>query len=189
MVFMSLREVFDILIMTIAVGFIFMDIFKKPTAQYEPLHHQGFKWHDFFFAAMVTAPGIILHELGHKFVALAFGLTAAFKAAYTFLGIGIALKLLSAGFIFFVPAYVSISGPATHLQSALTAAAGPLTNLVIFLLALIVLKTKKLSHNWLVFWTLTKQINIFLFIFNMLPFFFFDGAKVFSGLANHFGLF
>jgi len=56
-------------------------------------------------------------------------------------------------------------------------------NLVLFALAAIVLKKKKnLKHETKIFLLLTKKINLFLFIFNMIPIGIFDGAKVFRGL-------
>jgi len=148
----------------------------------------GFDWHAFWFAAMVTAPAIILHELGHKITALSFGLTAEFHAAYTWLAIGVILKLISFPFIFFVPAYVSIGGNPTVLQQVLTAFAGPCVNLVLFITAYVVLKIANLKNKPFQFWSLTKNINLFLFIFNMLPIPMFDGFTIFSGLWKIIGL-
>jgi Zn-dependent protease len=148
-----------------------------------------FDWQAFWFATIVTAPALLLHELGHKIVALSFGLTATFHAAYTWLGIAIVLRLVNFPFIFFVPALVSISGNATPMQHVLIAFAGPGVNLLLFLIALIVLKTKdNLSNNAIHFWSLTKNINIFLFIFNMIPIPMFDGNTVFVGLWHILGL-
>jgi Zn-dependent protease len=186
--FITPLEIFDIILMTFVVGFVFMDIFK-PTKNVKDVLDKylkkgmGFNWHAFWFAAMVTAPAIILHELGHKITALSFGLSAVFNAAYFWLAIAIVLKVAGSSFIFFVPAYVSISGNATHAQQAITAFAGPGVNLIIFILALIVLKTtKNLSVKAIHFWKLTKSINLFLFIFNMIPIPGFDGFTVFKNL-------
>ena len=169
MMLFGLLELVDVIVMTLAVGFIFKDLFK----QFD---------RPFLFSCLVTAPAIILHELGHKFVALGFGLEATFNAAYSWLVIGILLKLLNTGFIFFVPAYVSISGIVTPLQSALTAVAGPALNLLLFTTAYFLLKQKKLKTKTFIFLTVTKQINLFLFVFNMLPLPFFDGFKVYQGI-------
>jgi len=169
MMLFGLLELVDVIVMTLAVGFIFKDLFKQLDRP-------------FLFSCLVTAPAIILHELGHKFVALGFGLEATFNAAYSWLVIGILLKLLNTGFIFFVPAYVSISGLVTPLQSALTAFAGPALNLILFTTAYFLLKQKKLKTRTFIFLTVTKQINLFLFIFNMLPLPFFDGFKVYQGI-------
>ncbi len=181
----SLPEIIDMLIMSAAVGYIFMDIFKKPMDSYEPLrYYKGFNWNNFLFALMVVAPAIILHELSHKVVALSFGMQATFQAAYFFLGIGLLMKLLNFGFIFFVPAYVSIMGHGTPLEFSIIAFAGPAMNLAIWLFALYILKNVKIKNKYLPFIYLTKQVNMFLFIFNMIPIPGFDGFKFFSGLMQ-----
>lgn len=193
--FITLLEVFDIILMTLVVGFVFMTAFKPVKRATEDVLERyikktsHFDWQAFWFAAMVTAPAIILHELGHKITALSFGLTAVFNAAYIWLAIAVVLRLAGSPFIFFVPAYVSIGGNPTITQHILTAFAGPGVNLIIFLIALIVLKTKKdLSVRAVHFWSLTKSINIFLFIFNMIPIPGFDGFQVFSGIWKLIGL-
>jgi len=174
-VIFTLKELFDVLIMTVVVGYIFMDMFRS--------QQFGFDKKAFLFACLVTGPALILHELGHKFVALGFGLDATFHAAYFWLIFGIVLKMLRFGFIFFVPAYVSIgNGAVTPLASALIAFAGPGINLALFLLAWALLKQKKMKKSTFIFLQVTKQINLFLFIFNMLPIPPFDGFKVYQGL-------
>jgi len=187
-------EIFDIVLMTFVVGYVFMDTFKPPKKAEDVLDRymkksSGFNWQSLWFAAMVTAPAIILHELGHKVTALSFGLTAVFNAAYIWLAIAVVLRLAGSPFIFFVPAYVSIGGNATAIQSTLIAFAGPGVNLILFLTALIVLKVKNdLSINAMHFWTLTKRINLFLFVFNIIPIPGFDGFTVFSGIWHLIGL-
>jgi len=173
----TLREFIDIIVMIAAVGFIFRDMFKS---------HGEFTRNSFWFACAVTAPALIIHEIAHKFVALAFGLQATFHAAYGWLGLGIILKLVNFGFIFFVPAYVSIEGAASDLASALIAGSGPFFNLFLFITAWLLLKQKKLKTRSFLLLQATKQINLFLFIFNMLPLPFFDGFKFYVGLWNVF---
>lgn len=143
-------------------------------------------WENFSYAIIVTAPAIILHEFGHKFVAMAFGLKAVFNAAYSWLAVGLVLKLIGFPYIFFVPAYVSIIGNTAPLNFSLIAFAGPAVNLVLWLGALLIQKKMKMSARTAGIVNLTKQINMFLFIFNMLPVPGFDGAKVFSGLLGLF---
>jgi Zn-dependent protease len=189
---LELSEIWDIVIITLAIGFIFKDFFHyRPkveviTPEYYLKKHRKkmFNWNNFWFAAAIVAPSIILHEFGHKFVAIAYGLTASFHAAYTWLGIGIALKLIGLNFIFFVPAFTSISGAATTLQSTLIAFAGPGVNLVLWLVALVLLKTVKMKDNIYHAVFLVSRINMLLFIFNMLPLPFFDGSTVFKGLLT-----
>ena len=191
----SLNEILDIVIMTLAIGFIFKDFFHfTPKVEVlTPEHYLGlagkkmFRWSDFWFAAAVVAPSIILHEFGHKFVAIAFGMVATFQAAYFWLVAGLVLKLMGVGFIFFVPAFTSIIGAGTNLQFTAISFAGPAVNLVIWLASLVILKTNKnLKKNTYHFLFLIKRINMFLFIFNMLPIPGFDGWRVWGGLAKIF---
>jgi len=119
--------------------------------------------------------------------ALSFGLEATFHAAYTWLGIGLILKLINFPFLFFVPGFVSYSGAGVEpLARAFIAFSGPGVNLLLFLFATVALKRKWFrKYTSLLF--VTKQINLFLFIFNMLPIGIFDGAQVFSSLMQAFG--
>ena len=86
--------------------------------------------------------------------------------------------------MFFVPGFVSIGGYGTHLQYAITALAGPLLNLALWLGASYWLKIKRYRKKYYLLLLLTKRINMFLFIFNMLPIPGFDGYKVFSELIK-----
>ncbi len=175
------QELVDMVLMTLIVGFIFMFIINK---------EGKFTWKMFIFSALAIAPAIILHELGHKIVGILFGYTAVFHAEYMWLGIGVVLALMRSPIIFFVPAFVTISCATaacvdTPLARAAIAFAGPFVNLLLFFTALIVLKTHKdLSKKAFLFWHLTKIVNIFLFIFNMLPIPGFDGSKVFPAVIQ-----
>lgn len=179
---LSIQEILDIIIMSIAVGYILMGIFS-----FRRQKQQKFDWKSLKFSIIVTAPALILHELGHKFMAMAYGLQPTFHAAYTWLGIGIALRLLRTGFIFFVPAYVNICPtgqcdipPIAH---SIIAFAGPGMNLILFFSAWALLKSgKQFSQKTTAILRITKIINMFLFVFNMLPIPPFDGYKVYKGL-------
>ena len=185
---LSLNELTDIVFMTAVVGFIFMDIFKMPRENYDPLIHYsaGFNWSNFFFACLIVAPAIILHELAHKLIALSFGLQATFQAAYIFLGIGLLMKFMRFGFIFFVPAYVSISGRAAPMAFSLVALAGPSINMVLWLSTSLAIKKRLFDKKYNSALFLMSRINMFLFIFNMLPIPGFDGYKFLSGMLSAF---
>ena len=187
MALFSLNELFDVIVMTLVVGFIFKDSFQRPREGYDPLKkYNQFDWNNLWFSILVTAPAVIFHELAHKFVAMAMGLVAVFHAAYTWLAVGLVMKLLNTGFIFLVPGFVSTAG-ATPMQHALIAFAGPALNGVLYLTGFIVLQTqKKLSHKSVLLWALTKRINGFLFIFNMIPIPGFDGFNFFTNLSSIF---
>ena len=187
-------EIIDLVLMTFFVGYIFSDMIPIRRENYDPLAHykRKFDFERLKFAIMATAPAIILHELAHKFVALGFGLDAIFYAFYRssftlMLGVfTIISKLTGFGFMFFVPGFVSISGNGTNLQFALTAFAGPFVNLILWLGSWYILKNKKYRKKNFLLLILTQRINMFLFIFNMLPIPGFDGYKVFIGLIRIF---
>ena len=186
MALITIREIFDLIVMTIALGYVFMSYIPKLRTSYQVVS-QGFSWEDFKFAIYVTAPAIVLHELMHKSAALLLGLKdAVFHAWYFGLFIGVFLKLIHSPFILFAPGYVSM-GEAPPLVSAIVAFAGPATNLILFLTAGFILDRKNnLTKHQATILYLTKQINLFLFIFNMLPIPPLDGSKVFSGLFKAF---
>lgn len=185
----SFMEFFDLVFMIVMLGLIFMYFFKgfgrvKKQDDVIAQYQRGFDLEAFKFSLAVIAPAIVLHELAHKFVALAFGLEATFHASYIFLFIGLVLSMLNFKFLFFIPGYVAIS-LGTPLQGALTAFAGPFINLLLWIAALLTIKYKWVDKKYLPAAYLTKQINMFLFFFNMLPIWMFDGAKFFSGMYQY----
>ncbi len=191
MAVVALQELFDLAMMIAVIGYIFKDLLPVADAgSYEPLDalkKRGFFSEGFRNAIIVAAPAIVLHELGHKAVAMSFGLQATFHAAYTWLGIGLLLKIINAPFLFFVPGFVSYSGAGVApLARALIAFSGPLVNLLLFLFAAVAIRQGWFNKKYLSLLHLTKQINLFLFIFNMIPLGFFDGAHVFQGLIQAF---
>ena len=200
----TLKELFDVIMMTVGVGFIFMDSFglqtirhtvksyvEDPVAYYQNALGKkvsSFNWSTLWLACLITAPAVIFHELAHKLVAISYGLQATFHAAYFWLSFGIIMKLLNTGFIFFVPGYVSFSGAATPIQSATIAFAGPFLNFVLWFTCWFILKFKpmQISTRTMQILAATRYINGFLFIFNMIPLGFFDGAKVLEGIVYYF---
>jgi len=183
--FFTLGEFFDACVMSAALGFIFSDLARRFRPHKDPLYElQTNRLEDFKFALYATVPAVLMHELGHKFVALGFGMQATFHAAYVWLAIGMMLRLINFPFIFFVPAFVSISGMGTPLSDALIAFAGPLVNGLLWLGAYLALKHKHTNKKHYELLYLTKQINMFLFIFNMIPIPGFDGYTFFSSLIG-----
>jgi Zn-dependent protease len=169
------------------MGFIFMSFLRKPQPyNFDPMQYfkRKINWEDFFYAMAITGPALVLHEFGHKFVAMGFGSTATLHAAYTWLAIAVVLKMMNSPIIVFVGAYVVIFGITTPLQDALISFAGPAVNLILFAGAWIVLKNWKFSRTTTAVLALTKRVNLILFVFNMLPIPGFDGYSFFSGLIN-----
>ncbi|MFH1590618.1 MAG: hypothetical protein ABIC95_01685 [archaeon] len=117
--------------------------------------------------------GFLLHELMHKFAAMRYGRYARFYADRKMI-IG-ALLMSLFGFVFAAPGAVVIHGHLTKKESAIVSAAGPATNILLSLL----------------FWPLIAaggflgliaaygfRINAFLAVFNMIPVWQLDGAKI-----------
>ncbi|MBN1385893.1 M50 family metallopeptidase [Candidatus Woesearchaeota archaeon] len=182
------REVFDLIAMSLILGFIFKDIFKPHQFMdldgvRIPLRASTLNWKDIGFAALVTAPAVVLHELAHKFVAIAFGVSATFYTSYTWLFIGLLLKMFNSPILFFIPGYVQHAAT-TNLQGSLIALAGPLMNLIIFVICYFALKNPNIKQRYKPVIGITKQVNLFLFIFNMLPIPPFDGFQFISGLLK-----
>ncbi|HLC22697.1 MAG TPA: M50 family metallopeptidase [Candidatus Nanoarchaeia archaeon] len=183
--FLTLGEIIQLIVLTVVLGYIFSSFIQRPKPLYEL--RPWFDWDDVKFAAMVAAPAVILHEFGHKFVALALGLEATFSIWPTGLFIGIVLKLLHSPILFLAPAYVSFSANATAMQSILISVAGPAVNLLLWGISAHVLKTKRrMTQNELVGWAISKKLNLFLFVFNMIPVPPLDGFKVLLGIIHLF---
>lgn len=188
------RELLDLIVMTVAVGYIFKDAFTmpaEPAKTYDPLQQLQKKTSllttDLGFAILATAPGVVFHELAHKFVAIAFGTAAIFHASYSWLVIGMLLKMFNTGFVFFVPGYVTHTAALLPIQSAAIAFAGPAMNLLLWVSAWFVVKhIKHLTPFQLKLAVITRQTNMFLFFFNMIPLGFFDGARVLDGILAAF---
>ncbi len=185
MAFTSFTEIINLIILTGVIGYIFTGFIKKPRDGFE-LHYKkaGFDWEDFKFSILIAAPAVVLHELAHKFVAMAFGLTATFKIFWGGLGLAFFLKLIHSPFLIIAPGYVQISSSSLYTGTgAIIAFAGPAANLILLIIAhLILTRAKHLTRTQAVALYMTKQINLLLFIFNMLPIPPLDGSKVFFGL-------
>lgn len=209
MVFITFHEIIDIIIMAFFIGFLFQDLVKpaqKRVRTDDVLDQYGYKLkkkepflkrlsnNNLWFSIAVLSPAIILHEMGHKFVAMAFGLSATFHAFYAnsttlFLGVlAFLAKIANFGLVFLVPGFVSISPGATVAQQGLIAFAGPFVHLVFWIGSLLVLKFKKnLSPKWRLAVLLNKKINLFLFILNMLPIPGIDGWQVYLSIFKLLG--
>ncbi|MDO8556809.1 MAG: M50 family metallopeptidase [Nanoarchaeota archaeon] len=176
-------EVLYFLVLTVATGFIFMQSVVRPRTEFDAEPHYGFDWSAFKLAVMAAAPAVVIHELFHKFVALGFGLSASFEIWGFGLFLGIILKLIGSPFILFAPGYVAISGISSPIQSFFISFAGPFANLLLFIIAWYLLEhARRLTRTQATVLYLTKQINLFLFIFNMLPIPPLDGFQVFTSL-------
>ncbi|MFC1769022.1 M50 family metallopeptidase [Nanoarchaeota archaeon] len=179
-------EIVDIVIMSLVLGYIFKDIFnyRKPVENYDPLKEirgGSLNKENLKFAIMAIAPAIVLHEMAHKFVALAYGVPATFYAAYGWLILGLVLKLMNFNFIFFVPGFVS-HGMTDPTTSAIIAVSGPAVHLILWVFAKYALKKGLFDKKYTQLLVVTKYVNGFLLIINMLPIPGIDGWHVYTGI-------
>ena len=127
--------------------------------------------------AIAFTLSFLLHELAHKFSAQHFGLWAEFRLTMQ----GALITLLSMLLPFFKiisPGAVMIVGPVTRETSGKTALSGPLTNIILSTICIIIAMTPQNSF----FWTIAVYvawINALIAFFNLIPFGIMDGLKVF----------
>lgn len=171
----TLTEILDVLVTVVAASFIFMGFLDDVVTRSRTFAER------LVLSAAVVGPAIVLHELGHKFTAMALGYDATFHASYGWLALGVVLKLISFPFLFVVPAYVAILG-ASGRDSAWIAFAGPVVNGLLALGSHIALKAKRWSPTVTALLYFSRTINLFLFVFNLLPIPGFDGYTFWTNI-------
>jgi len=180
MAIISFDEIIKLIILTVALGYIFSGFIKRPRS-IDDYFKSSPAWEDMKYAAMIVAPAVIFHELAHKAVGLYFGFDSILGISTFGLGIGVLLRFIRSPIIFFVPAFVmSASAAYFPAKFALLALAGPAANFILYWLsdwALISRKWPKHNDAFII----SRRINLWLLILNMIPISFFDGAKVFAG--------
>lgn len=183
--FLNLSEIVSLVIISVLLGYIFSGFIQRPRKEFE--FRKRFDWEDIKFAMIIAAPAVVLHEFGHKFVAIFFGLDATFHIFWFGLLIGVIIKLFSFPLLILAPAYVAIPAGATSLQSVMIAFAGPAVNLLLFGVSWLMLKyRKKMTTNERVIWIISKRLNLLLFAFNLIPIPPLDGYQVLDGLMRSF---
>lgn len=190
----ALVEILNLVLLTVVIGYIISGYIKHPRKSFRQQHAERgrfFDWDDFKFSLLIAAPGIVIHELFHKFFAIGLGASASFQLFPIGIALGLILRLVRSPFVLLAPGFVVISQDAglTSAQMALVAFAGPLVNLILWLLPAFVLRFRKrdIGKTWAIFLFYTSSINMWLFIFNMIPIPPLDGSKVLMGLINAFG--
>ena len=143
------------------------------------LSYKGFEgfYGKFVMASLTVGTGFILHEMGHKIVAQRYGCFAEFRSFDNMLVLAIAMSFF--GFIFAAPGAVMISGRVSKEKNGVISAAGPAVNLILalvfasFYFAPVPGLLKSMAFYGFV-------INSWLALFNMIPFWLFDGYKIFK---------
>ena len=128
--------------------------------------------------------GFLLHELGHKYVAMEYGYRSEFKAWP--LGLVIAIATAFIGWVFAAPGVVhTYADNMTDEINGKISIAGPMANMVLALAFLIIAALaypfKAYSMIFQLIYlicTVGFSVNSFLAAFNLLPFYSLDGIKV-----------
>lgn len=129
----------------------------------------------FVVASLTVGIGFLLHELGHKFLAQRYGCFAEFRSFDNMLLLALFMSFF--GFVFAAPGAVMISGRVNSRRNGMISAAGPVVNLALALifLALFLIPLPNLLKTTAYYGFV---INSWLALFNMIPFWLFDGYKV-----------
>jgi Zn-dependent protease len=128
--------------------------------------------------ALTAGTGFLLHELAHRQTARHFGGFARFRKW----DLGIIMILITSlvGFLFAAPGAVYFTGIYDKKQVGIISALGPITNMVMGLILFTgaVLTAGSLFISGILLFA--GQINLWLFLFNLIPVWQLDGAKVFA---------
>jgi Zn-dependent protease len=190
----TIQEIIDLVIMIFATGYIFSSFVKRqPHEGYDPLTYYGKSSfvEDLKYGIIIAAPAIVLHELAHKFMAMAFGVQATLHAPelmgipYGWYILIIVMQALKVPLLFFVGGYVEhrVLPP---FQSIFVSLAGPLTNLLIFFVCMGLVRYKIVNRKHYHIIGMASKLNLFLFVFNLIPFPGFDGFNAIMGLIRLF---
>ena len=133
-------------------------------------------WIIFGFYFVTIGLGFVLHEMGHKLVAQYYGFVSEFRADFGMLFLMFGIAIFSP-MILLAPGAVMIYGRPTIKQNGIISIAGPLVNLClafVFIILSLLFPGGLLSTLF----NMGIMVNAFLGIFNMLPFWVLDGKKV-----------
>ncbi|OQA32065.1 MAG: Peptidase family M50 [archaeon ADurb.Bin336] len=135
----------------------------------------------FPIALVAVGTGFILHELAHRETAKYYGFHSEFRAWYQGLFIALALAIITGGrFLFAAPgATYFFAEKVTPKQNGIISLAGPVINLVVGLLLMMIASLFKGDFLQIVF-ALAGRVNFFFAFFNLLPILMLDGSKVFA---------
>ena len=168
----SKKEIIDILKAWVVISLCFAIILSNRSFASNFLFN-------FLLSGLTVGIGFLFHELAHKILAQKYGAIAEFRSFDSMLVLALAMSFLI-GAIFAAPGAVMIHGGNINIKRyGKISAVGPLTNLVLALIFLII----KLSSNSNALSLISNYgffINTWLGLFNMIPIWEFDGRKIFA---------
>jgi len=132
----------------------------------------------FVISGFTVGIAFLFHEIMHKFVAEKYGYKTEFHAFDKMLWLALLFSFF--GFIIAAPGGVMIK--ALHIskdRNGKISLAGPLANIVLALLFLILFLLSDFSNFLAIFFNFGFRINSLLALFNLMPFMPFDGFKIF----------
>jgi Zn-dependent protease len=153
----------------------------------------AYQW-NLIVAVILGAGGLMLHELGHK---IAGRMRCIDDVHFTLMPLGLGLGFFTA--IFFgqalaAPGGVTVGENASDRDRLIMAIAGPATNLLVFMLGLLLhvwipTKVAIIGQIQVDIWLAFSFINLYLALFNMIPIYPFDGASVIKHSLPVWGVF
>jgi Zn-dependent protease len=171
----SSKEVLDLFIAWLGVSFAFYLALFRPNFSQVSVEKV---LPTLIVTLVVVGSSFVLHELLHKFTAQRFGFWSEFRASYPMLVFAVLFAAV-AGIVFAAPGATMIYGPTiTKRQNGIISAAGPLLNLALGGLFLLLYVVTPVGSLLGLLGQLGFIINIWLSAFNLLPIGPLDGKKV-----------
>jgi Zn-dependent protease len=163
----SEKEIRDLLKAWVAISLAFALVLR---------HGIGLSFYQTFILSAVTVgTGFLLHEMGHKITAQRYGCFAEFRSFDLMLILAVLMSFF--GFVLAAPGAVMISGPVGIRRNGIISAAGPIVNLALAFLFLLTFFMIPIGL-WRTIAFYGFFVNSWLALFNMIPIWNLDGAKV-----------
>jgi Zn-dependent protease len=162
-------ELIDLLKAWLAISFAFANVLATAFSQIPVT---------FIISSLTVGIGFIFHELGHKVLAQRYGAWAEFRAWNQMLLLAVLFSFI--GFVFAAPGAVMIAGRTIgKSRNGKISAMGPAMNFIMAIVFGIVAFafTTGIGH---IIGRYGFIINAWLGSFNLIPFGFFDGKKIFE---------
>ena len=162
----SMQEKLDLLKAWVCISFAFALLMKSVWLPEFPLF--------FLISSITVGAGFLLHEIAHKAVAHNYSCYTEFRADNKMLVLAVISSFF--GFVFAAPGAVIIHGRITKERNGKISIAGPLSNIALALLFLLLSLAFKDAFYGI--FSYGFNINSFLALFNMIPVMNFDGKKI-----------